>query len=242
MTETEKPAKEKEKEKDPLIIRDLKFLGGMAVQGGWRPPEALPEVAFIGRSNVGKSSLLNLLVRRKAFARVSRTPGRTQEVNFFQVNNDLVLVDLPGYGYARVSKTKRHSWQPLIDGYLRMTSQLRGIVLLLDIRRDPNAEDLAMLDYLADLEIPTLVVITKVDKLGTAQRRERLKAVLDAIEVDESQVIASSAHTGQGRNELAEAVASLVSQPAWRRDGASPLPDEIDDRGDGDDAPALPYD
>lgn len=236
MTDTEKPAKEK----DPLIIRDLKFLGGMAVQGGWRPPEALPEVAFIGRSNVGKSSLLNMLVRRKAIARVSRTPGRTQEVNFFQVNNDLVLVDLPGYGYARVSKTKRHSWQPLIDGYLRMTSQLRGIVLLLDIRRDPNAEDLAMLDYLADLEIPTLVVITKVDKLGNAQRRERLKAVIDTIEVDESQVIASSAHTGQGRNELAEAVASLVSQPAWRRDGAAPLPDEIED--DGDDTPALPYD
>lgn len=206
------------------------------------PRLALPEFAFIGRSNVGKSSLLNMLVRRKAIARVSRTPGRTQEVNFFQVNNDLVLVDLPGYGYARVSKTKRHSWQPLIDGYLRMTSQLRGIVLLLDIRRDPNAEDLAMLDYLADLEIPTLVVITKVDKLGTAQRRERLTAVLDTIEVDESQVIASSAHTGQGRNELAEAVASLVSQPAWRRDGAPPLPDEIDDLGDGDDAPALPYD
>lgn len=203
--------------RDPLVIRDLAFLGGMAVQGGWRPPESLPEVAFIGRSNVGKSSLLNLLVRRKAFARVSRTPGRTQEVNFFQVNKDFILVDLPGYGYARVSKTKRHSWQPLIDGYLRMTSQLRGIVLLLDIRRDPNAEDLAMLDYLAELEIPTLVVITKVDKLGAAARRERLAAILHAIEVDESQVIASSAHTGEGRDELAEAVASLVSQPAWRK-------------------------
>lgn len=210
---------------DPLVIRDLEFLGGMAVQGGWRPPEELPEVAFIGRSNVGKSSLLNLLVRRKAFARVSRTPGRTQGVNFFRVNQDLVLVDLPGYGYARVSKTKRHSWQPLIDGYLRMTSQLRGIVLLLDIRRDPNEEDLAMLDYLADLEIPTLIVITKVDKLGTAARRERMAAVMGAIGVDESQVIASSAHTGAGRNELGAAVVSLITQPAWqpswRRDAIS---------------------
>lgn len=203
--------------RDPLVIRDLEFLGGMAVQGGWRPPESLPEVAFIGRSNVGKSSLLNLLVRRKAFARVSRTPGRTQEVNFFQVNKDFILVDLPGYGYAKVSKTKRHSWQPLIEGYLRMTSQLRGIVLLLDIRRDPNDEDLAMLDYLAELEIPTLVVITKVDKLGTAARRERMQVILDAIEVDASQVIASSAHTGVGRDDLAGAVASLVSQPAWRK-------------------------
>lgn len=219
---TPKPAAEPKPSapRDPLVIRDLEFLGGMAVAGGWRPPEALPEVAFIGRSNVGKSSLLNLLVRRKAFARVSRTPGRTQEVNFFQVNKAFILVDLPGYGYARVSKDKRHSWQPLIDGYLRMTSQLRGIVLLLDVRREPNEEDLAMLDYLADLEIPTLVVITKVDKLTPAPRRERIAAVTRVIGVDESQVIASSAHTGWGRDELAEAVATLVNQPAWRRGGS----------------------
>jgi GTP-binding protein len=144
-------------------------------------------------------------------------------VNFFQVNRQFILVDLPGYGYARVSKSKRHSWQPLIEGYLRMTSQLRGIVLLLDVRREPNEEDLAMLDYLADLEIPTLVVITKVDKLGSAARRERIAAVTHAIGVDPAQVIASSAHTGAGRTELAEAVAELVSQPAWRREptGAS---------------------
>ncbi len=207
-----------ERAADPLVIRSLAFLGGMAVRGGWRPEAVLPEVAFIGRSNVGKSSLLNLLVRRKAFARVSRTPGRTQEVNFFQVNQEFVLVDLPGYGYAKVSKTKRHSWQPLIDGYLRMTTQLRGIVLLLDIRREPNAEDLAMLDYLAELEIPTLIVITKVDKLGTTERARRMSEVIASIGVDEEQVIASSAHTGAGRDALAEAVVALVAQPAWRKE------------------------
>ena len=205
---------------DPLVIRDLAFLGGMAVQGGWRPPEELPEVAFIGRSNVGKSSLLNLLMRRRAFARVSRTPGRTQEVNFFQVNKALVLVDLPGYGYARVSRTKRHSWQPLIEGYLRRTSQLRGIVLLLDVRRDPNEEDLAMLDYLAELEIPVLVVITKVDKLGTRERTERIGAILAATGVDPAQVVTTSAHTGAGRDALAAAVVALVAQPAWRTEAA----------------------
>ena len=91
--------------RDPLAIRDLEFLGGMAAVGGWRPSSELPEVAFAGRSNVGKSSLLNRLVRRKAFARVSNTPGRTREINFFKVNGAFVFVDLPGYGYARVSKT-----------------------------------------------------------------------------------------------------------------------------------------
>ena len=104
--------------------------------GGWRPDNALPEIAFAGRSNVGKSSLLNRLMRRKAFARVSRTPGRTMEVNFFRVNEDFLLVDLPGYGYAQVSKERKAEWRPLIEGYLRESPQLRVVVQLLDIRRD----------------------------------------------------------------------------------------------------------
>ena len=228
------------KVRDPLVIREVEFLGGMAVAGGWRPPVELPEVAFIGRSNVGKSSMLNLLVRRKSFARVSNTPGRTQEVNFFGINGEFILVDLPGYGYAKVSKTKRHSWQPLIDAYLRMTSELRGIALLLDVRREPNEEDLAMLDYLAALGIPTLVVITKVDKLNARDRRERLAAIMQATGIDEDQMVACSAHTHEGRDELAEAVASLVSQPAWRRDaGGGDAGDEGDAGDDSEDVGAA---
>jgi GTP-binding protein len=218
------------KPRDPLVIRDVTFLGGMAVAGGWRPPVQLPEVAFIGRSNVGKSSVLNLLVRRKSFARVSNTPGRTQEVNFFGINGEFILVDLPGYGYAKVSKTKRHSWQPLIDAYLRMTSELRGIALLLDVRREPSDEDLAMLDYLAELGIPTLVVITKVDKLSKRERAERLAAIMEATGIDPDQMVACSAHTHEGRDELAEAVASLISQPAWRRDAPRAEEDDGDER------------
>src|SRR4026209_1381204 len=137
---------------EPIVIRNVEFIGGMAEKEGWRPETSLPEIAFAGRSNVGKSSLLNSLVRRKSFARVSRTPGRTREINFFRVNNQFVLVDLPGYGYARISKEKKSEWRPMIESYLRRTTQLRGIVLLLDIRREPSDDDRSMLDFLAEME------------------------------------------------------------------------------------------
>src|SRR5262249_35551652 len=126
---------------DPLPIRSLEFLGGMQKPDGWRPPAGLPEVAFAGRSNVGKSSLLNRLVRKRGFARVSNTPGRTREINFFRVNDAFVLVDLPGYGYARVSKAEQAQWRPLIEGYLRGAPGPRGVVQLLDVRRDPSDDD-----------------------------------------------------------------------------------------------------
>src|SRR6476659_4060120 len=132
---------------DRLVIRNVEFIGGMAERHGWRPGSSLPEIAFAGRSNVGKSSLLNTLVRRKAFARVSRTPGRTREINFFNVNNQFILADLPGYGYARISKERKADWKPLIEGYLKKTPVLAGVVLLLDIRRDPSDDDMAMLDF-----------------------------------------------------------------------------------------------
>ncbi len=185
----------------------------MAARGGWRPPVGLPEVAFAGRSNVGKSSLLNSLVRRKAFARVSRTPGRTQEINFFKVNGEFVFVDLPGYGYARVSKARRETWKPLIDAYLAHTQSLRGVVVLLDVRRDPSDDDLDMLEHLAELDIPALAVITKVDKLGTEARKTAIARILRATGLEADQVIPFSAHTGEGRHEIAEAIVQLVQLP-----------------------------
>ena len=195
---------------DPLIIRNVEFIGGMAEKHGWRPDSPLPEVAFAGRSNVGKSSLLNSLVRRKSFARVSRTPGRTREINFFRVNNGFVLVDLPGYGYARISKEKKSEWRPMIESYLRRTTQLRGIVLLLDIRREPSDDDRAMLDFLAEVEVPTIVALTKTDKLSKAMAQERAAVISRALALEADQVIPFSAHTGEGRVELLEAIAGLV--------------------------------
>jgi GTP-binding protein len=197
---------------DRLVIRNVEFIGGMAEKHGWRPESSLPEVAFAGRSNVGKSSLLNSLVRRKSFARVSRTPGRTREINFFRINNSFILVDLPGYGYARISKAKKAEWRPMIDSYLRRTTQLRGIVLLLDIRREPSEDDRAMLDFLADLGVPTIVALTKSDKLTKADARESVANISRVLALEPDQVIQFSAHSGEGRMELLEAIAQLVEK------------------------------
>jgi GTP-binding protein len=198
-------------DKSALIIRNIEFLGGMSEKGGWRPPSDLPEIAFAGRSNVGKSSLLNTLVRRKSFARVSRTPGR--KINFFRVNNGFVLVDLPGYGYARISKEKKAEWRPLIGEYLRRTTQLRGIVLLLDIRREPSDDDRAMLDFLADVEVPTIVALTKSDKLSKTAAQARAAEISRVLSLETDQVIQFSSHTGEGREELLEAILALLAQP-----------------------------
>ena len=201
-------------ETDPLVIRELRFLGPMATVDGWRPENTLPEIAFAGRSNVGKSSLLNRLVRRKAFARVSRTPGRTREINFFEVNRRLVFVDLPGYGYARVSKDRRAEWRPLIEGYLRGSKSLRGVVQLIDIRRDPSDDDLQMLDFLGDVGAPTIVAITKIDKLSSRAAAARVGELTKSLGLDADQVIPFSAYTGAGRDELAAAIVALTEPEA----------------------------
>jgi GTP-binding protein len=196
--------------RDPLIVKELEFLGGMATAGGWRPESTLPEVAFAGRSNVGKSSLLNVLLRRKSAARVSRTPGRTREINFFRVNDAFVLVDLPGYGYARVAKEKKAEWRPMIEAYLSTSPQLRGLVLLLDARREPSDDDRAMLAFLSERETPVLVAITKMDKFGTKAGSDRVAAIAATLELDVDQVVPVSAHTGLGRDDLATALVQLL--------------------------------
>ncbi len=202
--------------KDPLVIKSLEFIGPMATAEGWRPTNDLPEVAFAGRSNVGKSSLLNRLVRRKAFARVSNTPGRTREINFFKVNGTFVLADLPGYGYARIAKARKAEWLPLIEGYLRASTALRGVVQLLDVRHHPSDEDIQMFDFLAEIEVPTIVALTKVDKLKPREVAKRVHEIAVALRLEDDQMIPFSAETNQGRDDLAEALMSLIEQPSWR--------------------------
>ena len=201
---------------DPLVIKSIEFLGPMATKGGWRPPVDLPEIAFAGRSNVGKSSLLNRMMRRKSFARVSNTPGRTREINFFKVNETFVLADLPGYGYARISKARKAEWQPLIEGYLSESAVLGGVILLLDPRHDPTDDDRTMLDFLAELGVPTIVAATKIDKLKPLAAVERVRVLAERVGLDPDQIVPFSARTGEGRDELATALVELLAMPDWR--------------------------
>ncbi len=180
----------------------MPFASAESERAAWRPadwpPWALAEVAFAGRSNVGKSSLLNRLVGRRSLARVSKTPGRTRELHFYRLRDDrheFSFVDLPGYGFAKVAESVRTEWGPAIEGYLCERAQLRGVVVLVDIRRDPDQRDIDLLTWLRATGRRTLVVATKADKLGRAPL-EAARAVLDKA-VGES-VILSSVETGLG--------------------------------------------
>ena len=145
------------------------------------PRAPIPEVAFAGRSNVGKSSLLNSLVNRKALAKTSGTPGKTQQINFFKINDRSHFVDLPGYGYAKVSKTEREAWVRLIEAYLRNRDQLRLVVALSDIRHEPTALDLDLFEWLEAVGRPFIVVLTKHDKVSPGQAETRLQEVRELI-------------------------------------------------------------
>ena len=202
-----------------LKIRSVEFAGALA-QPGAPSPRGVKQVAFLGRSNVGKSSLINRLLgrTRTQLARVSARPGKTREINFYRVRAELgrreevefLLADLPGYGYARVPAEVKRRWRPLIEGYLRGSGELVGVVHLLDARHEPTADDRRMVRYLADLGVPTIFVMTKVDKLPRGRRAHQLERAVAELGVDESQVVAFSAKTGEGRDLLLGALEDLL--------------------------------
>ena len=198
-----------------MNIRSVEYAGTIATPGG-RPPGTLPQIAFSGRSNVGKSSLINTLLQRtrRKIAHVSSTPGKTQALNFYRVNDQFFLVDLPGYGYARVPEAMRKSWSELIEWYLSDSGLVKGVVHLVDSRHTPTRHDLWMVSYLGELGLPALVVLTKVDKLRKAERVSSVARALDALGIDESQMVEFSAKTGEGRDQLLAAVTGLVRTPA----------------------------
>ena len=166
------------------------------------PPSERTEIAFSGRSNVGKSSLINKIFNRKSLARVSAVPGKTATINFYSLEN-LYFVDLPGYGYAKVAKSDKERWGSLIEGYLHDDRELALVFQLIDFRHPPTADDLMMVNFLIDSEIPFVVVLTKADKLSKKQREERREALLTERPCAEDiTIIEFSAQTGEGRDEI----------------------------------------
>jgi GTP-binding protein len=175
------------------------------------PPETLPEVAIVGRSNVGKSSLINALTGHAGLARTSRTPGRTRLVNWFEVNGKFLLVDLPGYGYAEVTKEMRESWRPLIEGYLDKRKTLQGVLLLIDVRRGPQDEELDFVPWLEAKNIPIIVALTKCDKLAKNKRMLEVTKAKKALGLKRDP-FAVSAQDGEGLDPLWRAVAKVAER------------------------------
>lgn len=203
-----------------MLIRSVEYVGTVA-RPGQRPPGELPQIAFSGRSNVGKSSLINTLLgrSRSKLARVSATPGKTQALNYYRVNERFFLVDLPGYGYSRVPEPIRDAWQKLIDWYVRESGMVRGVVHLVDARHPPTPHDVTMMAYLAEVGVPSLVVLTKMDKLKRSERSRAIARAASDLAVADEQLVPFSARTGEGREALLGALEALLTGPG--REGTS---------------------
>lgn len=171
------------------------------------PENTRPEIAFAGKSNVGKSSLINALMNRKSYARISATPGKTQTINFYNINEELYLVDLPGYGYARVSEQEKEKWGQLIERYLHGSSQLKAVFLLVDIRHEPSANDKMMYEWVVSQGYHPIIIATKLDKIKRSQVDKHLKMLRTGLSlVPGTKIIPFSSMTKQGRDEIWELV------------------------------------
>ncbi|MCK4502661.1 MAG: YihA family ribosome biogenesis GTP-binding protein [Desulfuromonadales bacterium] len=192
-----------------MKISSAEFIKSATRPGNY-PPNVLPEIAFAGRSNVGKSSLINVLVNRKSLVRTSSTPGRTQLINFFDINGCFSLVDLPGYGYAKVPLAVKKAWGPMIRTYLEVRESLHGVIFIFDIRRVPREEDIRMLDWLEEFGVPTIPVITKIDKVNRSQREKQIKQIVAETGLPRDAFTLFSALTKEGAEEVWELIEAAL--------------------------------
>ncbi|HJD30881.1 MAG TPA: ribosome biogenesis GTP-binding protein YihA/YsxC [Candidatus Eisenbergiella stercorigallinarum] len=177
------------------------------------PENTLPEIAFAGKSNVGKSSLINGIMNRKSLARTSAQPGKTQTINFYNVNDAFYLVDLPGYGYARVSEEVKAKWGKMVERYLRQSRQLRAVFLLIDIRHEPSANDRQMYDWILSQGYHPIIIATKLDKLNRSQVPAAVKRVREGLKAEKgTEILPFSALTKQGREEIYQVIERLTAQ------------------------------
>lgn len=192
-----------------MIIKSAEFVTS-AVKPSQYPPAVLPEIAFAGRSNVGKSSLINTLVNRKRLVKTSSTPGRTQLINFFNINEAFSFVDIPGYGYAKVPTAIKKNWGPMIETYITTRKTLKGVVLIMDIRRTPGPEDMNMLDWLNHYDVPSIPVLTKSDKLSKTKQQKQFIKIVTTLSSNKDNFILFSAKSRQGKEEVWKAVKNLI--------------------------------
>ena len=192
-----------------LQIKQARYIGTY-VTTEQLPADGLPEIALVGRSNVGKSSLINRLANRRNLAKSSSTPGKTRTINFYIINEKFYMVDLPGYGFAKVGRAEKDRWGKMIESYLRHRTQLRGVIQLVDIRHPPSANDLVMKDWLQQAGIPLLVVATKADKISRGARGKSLAVIRKNMNLD-LEPLYFSAQTGDGGDELLEEIDTILS-------------------------------
>jgi GTP-binding protein len=195
-----------------MKIQKAEFLKSVFPKDDY-PAGRYPEVAFAGRSNVGKSSLINTLVNSKGLARTSSTPGKTQSINFYLVNRALCLVDLTGYGYAKAPQQVRRRWSPLIEDYCRNRKNLRGVAVIIDARIGPTPLDLSLVQWLWDLSLPSLIVMTKIDKLSKNKMAQAMRQAAAVLAIEPEEICTFSAHTGQGKKELWQKILHLIEPP-----------------------------
>lgn len=177
------------------------------------PENNKPEIAFAGKSNVGKSSLINALMNRKALARTSSQPGKTQTINFYNINDAMYLVDLPGYGYAKVAKSEKEKWGKLIERYLHGSKQLKAVFLLIDIRHEPSENDRIMYEWIVNNGYNPIIIATKLDKIKRSQVAKQLKLIREGLKVlDGTLILPFSAQTKQGREEIWELMDRLIEE------------------------------
>ena len=194
-----------------MKINNAEFITSAAKENQY-PPEGLPEIAFAGRSNVGKSSLINLLTRRKGLAKVSQNPGKTRTINFFLIDGKWRIVDLPGYGYAKVSKSESDSWGKMMEHYLENRNDLKVVVQLVDSRHEPSAQDKQMYDYLRYYNLAGLVVATKVDKLSKNELNKNLARIRRELELSNDEVLVPvSALSKTGVDELLNVIGRFLN-------------------------------
>lgn len=207
-----------------MRIESAEFVAS-AGQAGQFPRGRQPEIAFAGRSNVGKSSLINRLLNRRKLAHTSGTPGRTRTINFYAINDRFLLVDLPGYGYAKVARSTKETWWALVERYLLDRETLRGVVHLVDARHEPTSDDRDLEEFLRSAALPSLVVLTKADKVGRGARAAcRVRAAARLGLADPEPLLFVSAQTGEGIPELWRALAEGLEVPPRAGGGAAPSP------------------